>query len=182
SDEMHATRGYSLGAVDYILSPVIPDVLRTKVGVFVDLYRKNEQVKRQAEERVSLAREQAARAAAEEATRRSLFLAGASTTLANSLDLEATRAGLLRLVVPALADLAGVTLAGLHGLPWQTDLAWNCPESGAVRLQQLAAANAPNDELRAAVDRVLTSGKAETLRDLAVRYPPADAEPSGEPL
>src|SRR3954463_16621237 len=48
-DEMHATRGYSLGAVDYILAPVMPDVLRTKVGVFVDLYAKTEQVRRQAE-------------------------------------------------------------------------------------------------------------------------------------
>src|SRR5205823_4370211 len=50
TDEMHAARGYSLGAVDYILSPVIPEVLRTKAGVFVDLYRKTEQVKRQAEQ------------------------------------------------------------------------------------------------------------------------------------
>src|SRR5689334_10852885 len=29
-DEMHMSRGYSLGAVDYILAPVLPDVLRTK--------------------------------------------------------------------------------------------------------------------------------------------------------
>src|ERR671920_2339261 len=48
-DEMHAARGYSLGAVDYILAPVVPDVLRTKVTVFVDLFKKTEQVKRQAE-------------------------------------------------------------------------------------------------------------------------------------
>jgi signal transduction histidine kinase len=48
-DEMHAARGYSLGAVDYILAPVLPDVLRTKVAVFVDLYRKTEQTNRQAE-------------------------------------------------------------------------------------------------------------------------------------
>src|SRR3954469_18331284 len=48
-DEMHAARGYSLGAVDYILAPVLPEVLRTKVSVFVDLYRKTEQTKRQAE-------------------------------------------------------------------------------------------------------------------------------------
>ena len=67
SDEMLAAQGYALGAVDYILSPVVPDVLRTKVGVFVDLFNKSEQLKRQAEERVALAREQAARAAAEEA-------------------------------------------------------------------------------------------------------------------
>src|SRR5262250_2264828 len=50
SDEMHAARGYSLGAVDYILAPVVPEVLRTKVSVFVELFQKSEQVKRQAEE------------------------------------------------------------------------------------------------------------------------------------
>jgi len=48
-DETHATRGYSLGAVDYILAPVEPEVLRTKVGVFVELFRKTAQIRRQAE-------------------------------------------------------------------------------------------------------------------------------------
>jgi len=38
ADEMQTARGYELGAVDYILSPVIAPVLRTKVRVFVDLY------------------------------------------------------------------------------------------------------------------------------------------------
>lgn len=45
----HIAQGYKLGAVDYILSPVIPEILRTKVGVFVDLYKKTEEIKRQAE-------------------------------------------------------------------------------------------------------------------------------------
>src|SRR5687768_10432287 len=49
NDELLVSRGYSLGAVDYILAPVVPEVLRTKVAVFVDLFRKSEQVKRQAE-------------------------------------------------------------------------------------------------------------------------------------
>lgn len=49
SDDAYAARGYSLGAVDYILSPVQPDVLRTKVSVFIDLYRKAEQIERQRE-------------------------------------------------------------------------------------------------------------------------------------
>jgi signal transduction histidine kinase len=39
ADELQTTRAYKLGAVDFILSPVIPEVLRTKVRVFVDLYR-----------------------------------------------------------------------------------------------------------------------------------------------
>ena len=38
ADEMQTARGYELGAVDYILSPIIAPVLRTKVRVFVDLY------------------------------------------------------------------------------------------------------------------------------------------------
>jgi signal transduction histidine kinase len=38
ADEMQTARGYALGAVDYILSPVVAPVLRTKVQVFVDLY------------------------------------------------------------------------------------------------------------------------------------------------
>ncbi|HEY0008250.1 MAG TPA: hybrid sensor histidine kinase/response regulator, partial [Tepidisphaeraceae bacterium] len=48
-DEMHATRGYQLNAVDYILAPVMPEVLRTKVAVFVDLFKKAEQIRRQAD-------------------------------------------------------------------------------------------------------------------------------------
>src|SRR5207237_6932683 len=38
-------RGYSLGAVDYILTPIVPEVLRAKVAVFVDLYLKTDQIK-----------------------------------------------------------------------------------------------------------------------------------------
>ena len=48
-DETHVARGYSLKAVDYIFTPVVPEVLRTKVSVFVDLYRMTAQVRRQAE-------------------------------------------------------------------------------------------------------------------------------------
>jgi len=47
-DDTHASRGYSLGAVDYILAPVDPEVLQTKVGVFVELFRKTSQVRAQA--------------------------------------------------------------------------------------------------------------------------------------
>src|SRR5579884_2401734 len=124
ADEMHSAQGYSMGAVDYILSPVVPEILRTKVKVFVELYRKSQQVKQQAEERVALAKEQAARAAAEEATRRSTFLAEASKVLSSSLDFRATLRGLARLAVPFLADLAAVTEADEQGRPSGTETAW----------------------------------------------------------
>jgi signal transduction histidine kinase/CheY-like chemotaxis protein len=110
SDDTHALRGYSLGAVDYVLTPVVPDVLRTKVRVFVDLFRMTQELKQQAEERVALAREQAGRAAAEEAARRSAFLADAGKNMARSLDLDTTAGTILDLLVPDLADVATIVL------------------------------------------------------------------------
>ncbi len=47
--ETHVSRGYSLGAVDYIFAPIVPEILRAKVAVFIELYKKTEQVKRQAD-------------------------------------------------------------------------------------------------------------------------------------
>ncbi|MEP0760636.1 response regulator [Trichocoleus sp. DQ-A2] len=41
-------KGYSLGAVDYLLKPLEPEILTSKVGVFVDLFKKTAEVKRQA--------------------------------------------------------------------------------------------------------------------------------------
>jgi two-component sensor histidine kinase/CheY-like chemotaxis protein len=48
-------RGYAMGAVDYVPVPVIPEVLRAKVKVFAELYRKTRQLERlnaELEERV----------------------------------------------------------------------------------------------------------------------------------
>jgi PAS domain S-box-containing protein len=40
-------RGYSLGAVDYLLKPIEADILTSKVGVFIELFKKTEEIKRQ---------------------------------------------------------------------------------------------------------------------------------------
>jgi signal transduction histidine kinase len=65
--EIHLVRGYSLGAVDYILAPIVPEILRAKVSFFVDLYKKTEQLKLQAEIQSRLARAEAYRQEAEAA-------------------------------------------------------------------------------------------------------------------
>ncbi|MEW6272679.1 MAG: hybrid sensor histidine kinase/response regulator, partial [Thermodesulfobacteriota bacterium] len=50
SEDMHVARGYSLGAVDFIVAPIVPDVLRTKVSVFVDLFNAVRAQRRHAEQ------------------------------------------------------------------------------------------------------------------------------------
>jgi signal transduction histidine kinase len=46
ADEMASMfRGYEVGAVDYLMKPVVPEVLKSKVQVFVDLYRKSERLR-----------------------------------------------------------------------------------------------------------------------------------------
>src|SRR5947207_14915618 len=103
ADEMQTAQGYSLGAVDSIFSPVRPDVLRSKVKVFVELYQMQQRTRAMAEAEV-------ARASAEEARRRANFLAHASHELGASLAFEQGFRRLLELVVPPVSDAAAVTI------------------------------------------------------------------------
>ncbi len=106
SDDTHVARGYSLGAVDYIIAPVVPEVLKSKVGVFIDLFRQAAQIRAQAE---------SLRARAEQLhrlTRASLAI-NAALSLDAMLRVVAERArellGAREAVAIALADDAGLT-------------------------------------------------------------------------
>jgi PAS domain S-box-containing protein len=50
NSDNHIARGYSLGAVDYMLTPIVPEILRAKVSVFVELHKKSELIKRQGDQ------------------------------------------------------------------------------------------------------------------------------------
>ncbi len=92
--DLDRLKGYEVGAVDYIPVPVIPEILRAKVSVFAELFRKtwqleelNRDLERRVEERTaalaaSTAREREARLTAEAATQaRDEFLSVAAHEL-----------------------------------------------------------------------------------------------------
>lgn len=154
--ENHLSRGYSLGAVDYMLAPVAPEILRAKVGFFVDLFKKTAQVKRQAEDRAEFIREQAARTQAEAAEKHAAFLAKASQALAASLDYPETLRNIAALAAPALADLCIV-----DGLD----------DQGVIRPMTIQTALGARPPLPAEtpyfISRVLATGKPEVMTDLS---------------
>ena len=160
ADEIQSAEGYSLGAVDYVLAPIVPQVLRTKVGVFVRLHHMTNQIRQQAEERIALVREQAARAAAEESIRRSNFLAEASHILGSSLAAEATLNGLTRFAVPYLGDLCAVVQLDDHGAIHCTHLAWASARAGAG-IEQVTVECLLDPSVAGALDRALASSGFE---------------------
>lgn len=97
ADEVRTAEGYASGAVDYLSTPVVPEILRAKVRIFVELFKMRQQLTQQAEDR-------ARRAAAEDANRRLTFLSDAGAVLGQSLDFLTTARALVQLSVPFLAD------------------------------------------------------------------------------
>jgi CheY-like chemotaxis protein len=172
ADEVHKAQGYQLGAVDYILSPVNPDILRTKVRVFIELFQMMQQAKRHADERVARMQAEAARLAAEAARemaeaahQRSSFLAESSATLAGSLDHITTARALARLAVPFLADFSFVCAGSPRGELGRAELAWTRTADGAVSSTSLEAEALPQPLIQA-TRRALSTGRSELIEDL----------------
>ena len=140
ADEIQTSRGYSLGAVDYILSPVVPEVLRSKVRVFVELAVLQRRIARQADERVALAASAAALEAAEESNRRSACLSDLSHALSGVLDPRIGMQELLAHLVPNVAARAAVLMFDDERRP-QHLLRRGAQDSGAPA--------APEDQLSA---------------------------------
>ncbi|HUQ72929.1 MAG TPA: response regulator [Planctomycetaceae bacterium] len=113
ADEIRTAEGYASGAVDYLPTPIVPEILRAKVRVFVELFKMRQQVAQRAEER-------AHHAAAEEANRRLAFLSDASAILGRSLDFQTTARDLVQLPIPFLSDASllsfapGLLVSGKH--------------------------------------------------------------------
>ncbi|OUL18145.1 hybrid sensor histidine kinase/response regulator [Nostoc sp. RF31YmG] len=54
TNESMVFKGYSLGAVDYLFKPIEPEILKSKVAAFVDLFQKTAEVERQAAQLAAL--------------------------------------------------------------------------------------------------------------------------------
>jgi two-component system sensor histidine kinase/response regulator len=93
-------RGYDLGAVDFVFAPVVPDILRAKVTVFVELYRVQKELRRYRNQLEELVQE---RTTALTAINRELEAFG----YAVSHDLRSPLLALDRLTDSLLRDSAG---------------------------------------------------------------------------
>ncbi|ANB72236.1 response regulator [Paraburkholderia phytofirmans] len=116
-DDAEMKRGYSLGAVDYISSPVIPEILRSKVRVFVEMHRMNLELLTRAAEREAFLLAEAGRTVAEHARQRADFLANASHVLTRSLEIGTTLQRIVELASTELAEIAFVAVMGTGESP-----------------------------------------------------------------
>jgi signal transduction histidine kinase len=88
-DDLDRLKGYSLGAVDYVSVPIVPEILRSKVSVLVELYCKRKELQRANEDLASAnARLSEANIALQEEKTRELEVFNRSLQRANS-ELEA---------------------------------------------------------------------------------------------
>src|ERR1700741_3745695 len=104
-DDEEMKRGYSLGAVDYISAPVVPEILRSKVKVFVEMHRMHQELLLRAAEREAFVRAEAERAGAVRARQRADFLSNASHVLTRSLEVDMTLQRIVELALAGMADI-----------------------------------------------------------------------------
>ena len=57
ADEINRLKGYQYGAADYLISPVIPQILHSKISVFIELAKKNLQLQAQREQMAMMNRD-----------------------------------------------------------------------------------------------------------------------------
>jgi signal transduction histidine kinase len=155
---LRMAEGYSRGAVDFITTPIIPQVLRAKVRVFVDLFRMTQQVREHAQQQIALTAERAQRTAAEEANRRLSFLVKAGSLITRSLDKRVIVENIVRLLAPEQADCAALALKTESG--FDTTLAM--PKGGSLHIQE----NVKADELPSSYHEAIQQVTATRSLDL----------------
>src|SRR2546422_556495 len=135
--ELAVFRGYSVGAVDYLIKPFAPEILKSKVAVFVDLFQMREKARQQANQLVAinqnLEREIAERKRAEQEIERRADELGAVNKELEAFSYSVShdlRAGIER----RLRRSAGPGRAGLHPTHRRSRVPHGHPDPGSTGL------------------------------------------------
>lgn len=150
-DAASVFRGYEAGAVDYLIKPVVPAILRSKISVFVDLYRYN----------AALAREIAARMLMEEELRSAGERLRASTAEVES-EREDERTRLAR----EIHDELGQALTGL-----KMDLSWlerKLPGAQVEAARRMKSMRRLTDAALQSVQRISSALRPPVLDDVGL--------------
>ena len=162
-NETDISRGYALGAVDFIFSPVVTEILQAKVTVFIDLFLKSRQVREQGE---------LFRAAAEQ---RAMRLETRLEGLLNRLDVGVFRAtldGRLIEANPAFYRLlhlpigAALDLNSIYVRPSErSDLIQRLTHAGIVQAHTVRLRCGDGQEIWATLTKALSSESGSDLID-----------------
>jgi CheY-like chemotaxis protein/HPt (histidine-containing phosphotransfer) domain-containing protein len=175
-DMASVMRGYAAGAVDYVVKPFLPDVLRSKVAVFVDLYYKNAELGRQIQERQK-AEEALSRANEELELRireRTESLTAANEMLRREVAMRKRIEGELRVAKQAaeaansaktefLANMSHEIRTPMNAIVGMTELALQANTSPEVQ-EYLSGVKASSASLIGIIDDILDLSKIEAGR------------------
>jgi signal transduction histidine kinase len=150
-DTLSAFRGYEVGAVDYLLKPVVPEVLRSKIAVFIELHSHN----------VALAREVQERKLVEQELRRSEEgLRAFAARIQSVREEERTR------IAREIHDELGQSLTGL-----KMDLSWlakHLPKDNPETAKKLSGMFALIDATVKLVRRIAAGLRPQVLDDVGL--------------
>ena len=155
-DDLDRLKGYSLGAVDYVSVPIVPEILRSKVSVLVELYLKRQELQR------ANARLSEANIALQEEKTRELEVFNRSLQHANS-ELEAANQSLQSEIAERARAEQALKEAGRHKDEFLAMLAHElrnplAPIHNAVELMRMKPLDDPQlNWARDVISRQLTS-------------------------
>lgn len=151
-EDLHSVfRGYEVGAVDYIVKPLVPEILQSKVSVFVELYHKN----------AGLIREIAERRRAEDHLRKS-----EENLRALAAHLHSVREEEWARIAREIHDELGQALTGL-----KMDLKWiakRLPEPEGALAERAKSMSGVIDDTIASVRKIASRLRPEVLDQLGL--------------
>lgn len=155
-EEQHVFEGYSVGAVDYMSKPLHPDILRSKVAVFVELFLKNEELrdkerKLQEAERRALEARHSLEMTATEARFEEILASANDAILTFGDDMK------IMLFNRAAESLFGYDVDSAHQLDVLTLIASECREEVQYEIQSMVT-SAPEEGRTLQVSGVRANG------------------------